>query len=84
VDFIVELSRKCVHATLHVVIGGDINLIRASNEKNNSNINKGLIDRFTIFIDLHPLHETTKISSVTTDEYSYRTEEYNVNSSVNR
>jgi exonuclease III len=56
-DFIAELSRKCLLATLPMVLGGDINLIRLANEKNNGNINQGLMDRFNMFIDLHQLQE---------------------------
>jgi hypothetical protein len=52
-DFISELSRKCMYAVLPVVLGGDFNLIRSAKDKNNSNINQGLMDKLNLFIDLH-------------------------------
>jgi hypothetical protein len=51
-DFIAELSRKCMVATLPLVFGGDSNLIRDSSEKNSSNLNQALMDKFNMFIDL--------------------------------
>jgi hypothetical protein len=39
VDFIAELSRKCMVDTLPVVLGGDFNMTRRMNEKNNDNAN---------------------------------------------
>jgi exonuclease III len=54
-DFIAELSRKCMTVTLPVVMGGDFNLIRQASEKNNDNINQGMVDMFNMFIDLHQL-----------------------------
>jgi hypothetical protein len=57
VDFIAELSRKCMYAVLPFVLGGDFNLIRMGSEKNNDNVNVGLMDRFNMFIDLHHLQE---------------------------
>jgi exonuclease III len=59
-DFIAELSRKCMFATLPVVIGGDFNQIKMGSEKNNININQALIDKFNVFIDLHQLQEITR------------------------
>jgi exonuclease III len=44
-------------ANLPVVLGGDFILIRSVGEKNNGNINQGLMDRFNMFIDLHQLLE---------------------------
>jgi hypothetical protein len=40
-----------------ICVGGDFNLIRQANEKNNSNINMGLMEKFNMFIDLHQLKE---------------------------
>jgi exonuclease III len=56
-DFISELSRKCMYAVLPVVLGGDFNLIRSAKDKNNSNINQRLMDKFNLFIDLYQLKE---------------------------
>jgi hypothetical protein len=56
VDFIAELSRKCVCTTLPM-IGGDFNLIRRPVEKNNNNVNHNLMDKFNMFIDMHQLQE---------------------------
>jgi hypothetical protein len=56
-DFIAELSRKCMMATLPLVFGGDFNLIRDTPEKNSSNFNQALMDKFNMFIDLHQLQE---------------------------
>jgi hypothetical protein len=42
---------------LPIVLGGDFNIIRHTNEKNNSNINVGLMDKFNMFIDLRQLKE---------------------------
>jgi exonuclease III len=56
-EFISELSRKCICATLPIVFGGDFNLIRQASENNNSNINVGLMDKFNMFIDLRQLKE---------------------------
>jgi exonuclease III len=56
-EFIAELSRKCMYATLPVVHGGDFNMIRLTGDKNNGNINVGLMDKFNMFVDLHQLHE---------------------------
>jgi hypothetical protein len=44
-------------ATLPLVMGGDFNLIRHMNDKNNDNVNQELMDRFNMFIDLHQLQE---------------------------
>jgi hypothetical protein len=55
VDFIAELSRKCIVATLPVVLGVDFNTIRWINEKNNDNVNQGLMDIFNMFINLYQL-----------------------------
>jgi hypothetical protein len=49
------LSRKCMTVTLPVVMGGDFNLIRQASEKNNDNINQGMVDMFNMLIDLHQL-----------------------------
>jgi hypothetical protein len=54
-DFIVELSRKCLYASLPLVFGGDFNLIRHRDERNTDNVNQDLMDRFNMFIDLHQL-----------------------------
>jgi hypothetical protein len=54
-DFNAELSRKYMYSTLPVVMGGDFNLIREAGDKNNANLNLGLIERFNMFIDLHQL-----------------------------
>jgi hypothetical protein len=56
-DFITELSRKCLFATLPLVIGGDFNLITQGSDKNNGNVNQGLINKLNMFIDLHQLQE---------------------------
>jgi hypothetical protein len=56
-DFITELSRKCLFATLPLVIGRDFNLIRQGSDKNNGNVNQGLINKFNMFIGLHQLQE---------------------------
>jgi hypothetical protein len=56
-DFIIELSRKYLVATLPVVLGGDFNLIRSSGDKNNDKIDLNLMEKFNMFIDLHQLQE---------------------------
>jgi hypothetical protein len=56
-DFIVDLSRKCIVATLPIVLGGDFNLIRNTTEKNTPNFNHNLMDKFNMFIDLRQLQE---------------------------
>jgi hypothetical protein len=56
-DFIAEMSRKCMMDTLPLVFGGDFNLIRDTPEKNSSNFNQALMDKFNMFIDLHQLQE---------------------------
>jgi hypothetical protein len=56
-EFIIELSQKCLRATLSVVLGGDFNLLRLREEKNNCNVNLRLMDKFNTFIDLHQLQE---------------------------
>jgi hypothetical protein len=56
-DFIAEMSRKCMVATLPLIMGGDFNLIRHMNDKNNDNVNQELMDRFNMFINLHQLQE---------------------------
>jgi hypothetical protein len=38
-------------------VGGDFNLIRQANEKNNSNINMRLMEKFNMLIDMHQLKE---------------------------
>jgi hypothetical protein len=48
-----ELSRKCMYATLPLVTGGYFNLIRTTSDKNNCNVNLGLMNMFNMFIDLH-------------------------------
>jgi hypothetical protein len=62
-SFIPELSRKCMFACLPLVIGGDFNLIWTSNDKDNSNVNPGLMNMFNIFIDLHQLQEIRRSGS---------------------
>jgi hypothetical protein len=57
IDFISELSRKCMRATLPLLLGGDFNLIRFAEDKNNSNLDQNLMDKFNMFIDLHQLQE---------------------------
>jgi endonuclease/exonuclease/phosphatase family metal-dependent hydrolase len=57
IDFIAELPRKCLYATLPVMLVGDFNVIRHSSEKNNSNVNQNLMDKFNMFIDAHRLQE---------------------------
>jgi exonuclease III len=52
-----ELSRKCMYSTLLVVLGGDFNLIREVGDKNNTNLNLGLMERFNRFIDLYQHQE---------------------------
>jgi hypothetical protein len=37
--------------------GGDFNLIRRAEDKNNDNLNYSLMDWFNMFIDLHKLQE---------------------------
>jgi hypothetical protein len=54
-DFISELSRKCMRATLPLLLGGDFNLIRFVEDKNNNNLDQTLMDKFNMFIDLHQL-----------------------------
>jgi exonuclease III len=56
-EFIAELSRKCLFATLPMVLGGDFNLIREVGDKNNKNVNLDLMNMFNMFIDLHQLQE---------------------------
>jgi hypothetical protein len=56
-DFIAELFKKYLYASLPMVFGGDFNIIRHAKEKNNKNINQNLMDRFNMFIDLHQLQE---------------------------
>jgi hypothetical protein len=56
-EFIAELSRKCLFATLPMVLGGDFNLIREVGDKNNKNVNLDLMNMFNMFIDLHQPQE---------------------------
>lgn len=49
-EFLNELNQFCSHIVLPLVIGGDFNLIRSDKDKNNDNINKGLMDAFNSFI----------------------------------
>jgi hypothetical protein len=53
-EFISE-SSKFLRATLPILLGGDFNLIRFAEDKNNNNINQSLMDKFNTFIDLHEL-----------------------------
>jgi hypothetical protein len=55
--FISELSQKCIRATLPLLLGGDFNLIRFIEDKNNSNLDQALMDKFNMFIDLFQLQE---------------------------
>jgi hypothetical protein len=55
--FITEISRKCISATLPIVFGGDFNLIKHTSEKSNANFNRGLMDKFNMFIDIHQVKE---------------------------
>jgi hypothetical protein len=59
-DFIVELSRKCLVASLPLVFGGDFNLIRSREEKSSGQVNQSLIDRFNMFIDCQQLQEINR------------------------
>jgi hypothetical protein len=61
--FITKLSRKCRFATLLVVLGGDFYLIRVSNDKSNDNVNRSLMEKFNMFIDLHQLQEIRRSRS---------------------
>jgi hypothetical protein len=56
-DFISELSRKCMSVTLPLLLVGDFNLIRFTKDKNNSNLDQALMDKFNMFIDLFQLQE---------------------------
>jgi exonuclease III len=56
-EFIAELSRKCLFATLPMVLGGDFNLIREVGDKNNKSVN---LDLMNMFIDHHQLQEIRK------------------------
>jgi exonuclease III len=57
IEFIAELSRKCLCATLPLVLGGDFNLVRQVNEKSTGRVDLNLMDRFNMFINLHQLQE---------------------------
>jgi hypothetical protein len=56
-DFISELSRKCMRVTLPLLLGGDFNLIRFTEDKNNNNLDQALMDKFNMFIHLIQLQE---------------------------
>jgi hypothetical protein len=62
-SFISELCRKCMYPTLPLVRGGDLNLIRTASNKNNCNVNPGLMNMFNMFIDLHQLQEIRRSGS---------------------
>jgi hypothetical protein len=62
-SFILELSRKCMYATLPLVMGGDFNLIRTASDKNNCNVNLGLMNMFNMFIGLHQLQKIRRSGS---------------------
>jgi hypothetical protein len=44
-----------MRATLPLLLGGDFNLIRFVEDKNNNNLDQTLMDKFNMFIDLHQL-----------------------------
>ena len=49
-DFIQELEDICDMVSLPLVVGGDFNLIRNANDKNNDNIDKRQKDLFNGFV----------------------------------
>ncbi|KAK1697110.1 hypothetical protein QYE76_013807 [Lolium multiflorum] len=55
--FLEELSAKITASTRPLLIGGDFNLIRSAADKNNSNLNWALIDRFNEYIASWALQE---------------------------
>jgi hypothetical protein len=62
-DFIAEMSRKCMMTSLPIIIGGDFNLIRSVKGKNTGRVNIGLMEKFNMFIDLHQLQEIKRNGS---------------------
>jgi hypothetical protein len=56
-EFLVELAEKYDRTSVPIVMGGDFNLIRGRGDKNNQNINWGLVDLFNEFIADHRLQE---------------------------
>jgi hypothetical protein len=57
IEFIAELSRTCMYDVLPIVLGGEFNVTISVKDKNNFNVDKGLIDIFNMFIDLNKLQE---------------------------
>jgi hypothetical protein len=55
--FLDEISAKVARCTLPIFMGGDFNLIRAAEDKNNDNLNWPLIDLFNNTIDAWALRE---------------------------
>ena len=56
-QFLSELVRVCSKETLHVIIGGDFNIIRRPDEKNNDNYNDRWPFLFNVVIDTLNLRE---------------------------
>lgn len=59
-EFLEELHHKMEHSNGPVVLGGDLNLIREMDDKNNSNVDLQLMERFNDFIDSFHLRELRK------------------------
>jgi exonuclease III len=55
--FLEKLVEKCNRTNVPIVMGGDFNLIRGRGDKNNQNINWGMVDLFNEFIAYHQLQE---------------------------
>jgi hypothetical protein len=55
--FLEELKQKCQRRDVAMVLGADFNLIRSRGDKDNSNIDRRLVDLFNDFIAEHQLLE---------------------------
>jgi hypothetical protein len=59
-NFLRDLDVKICRTNVPFLIGGDFNLIRAMGDKNNDNIDVGLMTLFNDFIDFHQLRELVR------------------------
>jgi hypothetical protein len=55
--FLEEISAKVARSTIPLLMGGDFNLIRTTNDKNNDNLNWRLMDLFNKHIATWALRE---------------------------
>lgn len=51
-DFLSELHELCISWSGPCIIGGDFNLVRGPEDKNNRNVNYRWVDKFNIWVDM--------------------------------